>query len=222
MTSFYVDLSARDGLKRRTPAPLEGRVLFLDTRPLHALLVQHIVVLEQKVKTQPLSDRTAKRSEQLALLTKLASQVDPEFKPFARRGERTATVGTVDAIVGFANIANYLRDEERNPVRQGGQRQELRRHDGACGVRADAQRAGPHPRAGAATARHACGARRPVGGEGRIADRLSPDRADDGRERGDARARRPRCGRTARSDGRWASCGESSGSRPTAPRSDCR
>ena len=116
VTSFYVDLSAREGMKRRGPAPLEGRVLFLDTRPLHALLVQHIVVLEQKIKTQPLSERTAKRAEQLALLTKLASQVDPEFKPFARRGERTATVGTVDAIVGFASIANYLRDEERHPV----------------------------------------------------------------------------------------------------------
>jgi hypothetical protein len=116
VTSFYVDLAARDGLKRRTPAPLEGRVLFLDTRPLHALLLQHIVVLDQKIKTQPLSERTAKRAEQLALLTKLASQVDPEFKPFARRGERTVTAGTVDAIVGFGNIASYLRDEERNPV----------------------------------------------------------------------------------------------------------
>lgn len=116
VTSFYVDLASRDGLKRRTPAPLEGRVLFLDTRPLHALLVQHIVVLEQKIKTQPLSDRTAKRAEQLALLTKLASQADPEFKPFARRGERTASAGTVDAIIGFTNIAGYLRDEERNPV----------------------------------------------------------------------------------------------------------
>ena len=116
VTSFYVDLAARDGLKRRTPAPLEGRVLFLDTRPLHALLVQHIVVLEQKIKSQPLSDRTAKRAEQLALLTKLASQVDPEFKPFARRGERTASGGTIDAIVGFSNIAGYLRDEERTPV----------------------------------------------------------------------------------------------------------
>ena len=73
-------------------------------------------MLEQKVRTQPLSERAAKRAEQLALLTKLASQVDPEFKPFARRGERTAAAGTVDAIVGFSNIANYLRDEERHPV----------------------------------------------------------------------------------------------------------
>src|SRR5688572_23784155 len=116
VTSFYVDLSGREGMKRRTPAPLEGRVLFLDTRPLHALLIQHIVVLEQKIKTQPLSDRTSKRAEQLTLLTKLASQVDPEFKPFARRGERTATVGTVDVVVGFASIASYLRDEERHPL----------------------------------------------------------------------------------------------------------
>ena len=116
VTSFYVDLASREGLKRRSPAPLEGRVLFLDTRPVHAVLMQHIVVLEQKLKTQPLSERTPKRTEQLNLLAKLASQVDPEFKPFARRGERTAAAGTVDAIVGFANIATYLRDEERNPV----------------------------------------------------------------------------------------------------------
>jgi hypothetical protein len=115
-TSFYVDLASREGLKRRTPAPLEGRVLFLDTRPLHAVLAQHVVVLEQKVRMQPLSERTPKRAEQLALLRKLASQADPDFKPFARRGERTASAGTVDAVIGFPRIAGYLRDEERNPV----------------------------------------------------------------------------------------------------------
>jgi hypothetical protein len=116
VTSFYVDLGARDGLRRRTPAPLEGRVLFLDTRPLHSVLMQNVVMLEQKIKTQPLSDRTPKRTEQLGLLTKLASQVDPEFKPFARRGERTAAAGTVDAIVGFQKISAYLREEDQSPV----------------------------------------------------------------------------------------------------------
>lgn len=116
VTSFYVDLGSRTGLRRRAPAPLEGRVLFLDTRPLHALLMQNVAVLEQKIKSQPLSERAARRSEQLALVIKLASQVDPEFKPFARRGERTSAVGTVDAIVGFGKISAYLREEERAPV----------------------------------------------------------------------------------------------------------
>ena len=41
----------------------------------------------------------------MALMSKLASQVDPEFKPFARRGERTSAAGTVDAIVGFNKIS---------------------------------------------------------------------------------------------------------------------
>src|SRR5664279_2043531 len=50
VTSFYVDLGGRTGLKRRGPQPLEGRVLFLDTRPLHAMLMQNIVVLEQKMR----------------------------------------------------------------------------------------------------------------------------------------------------------------------------
>jgi cyclic-di-GMP-binding protein len=116
VTSFYIDLGAREGLRRRTPAPLEGRVLFLDTRPLHSVLMQNVLMLEQKIKGQPLSERTGKRSEQLGLLTKLASQVDPEFKPFARRGERTAAAGTVDAIVGFAKISGFLREEEQMPV----------------------------------------------------------------------------------------------------------
>jgi len=116
VTSFFVDLGAREGLRRRTPAPLEGRVLFLDTRPLHSVLMQNVVMLEQKIRGQPLSDRTPKRSEQLGLLTKLASQVDPEFKPFARRGERMAAAGTVDAIVGFTKISGYLREEEQVPM----------------------------------------------------------------------------------------------------------
>ncbi len=116
VTSFYVDVGSRAGLRRRSPAPLEGRVLFLDTRPLHALLMQSYIVLEQKIKAQPMSEKTPRRSEQLALVTRLASQVDPEFKPFARGGERTTAVGTVDAIVGFARISGYLREEERMPV----------------------------------------------------------------------------------------------------------
>ena len=119
VTSFYVDLAARAGLRRRGPQPLEGRVLFLDTRPLHAVLMQNLVVLDQKIRSNPLSERTPRRTEQLNLLTKLASQVDPEFKPFARRGERTAAQGSVDAIIGFNKIANFLRDEEMLPFLDG-------------------------------------------------------------------------------------------------------
>lgn len=111
-TTFYIDLSSRAGLKRRTPDPLEGRVLFLDTRPLHALLMQNVVMLEQKVRASPLSERTSRRADQLNLLAKLASQVDPEFRPFARRGERTTADGSVDAIIGFAKISGFLRDED--------------------------------------------------------------------------------------------------------------
>src|SRR5208283_5153873 len=119
VTSFYVDLGSRTGLKRRAPQPLEGRVLFLDTRPLHAVLMQNVVMLDQKVRNNPLSDRTPRRVDQLNLLSKLASQVDPEFKPFARRGERTSAEGSVDAIIGFSRIAGFLRDEETEPFIQG-------------------------------------------------------------------------------------------------------
>ncbi len=114
--AFFVDLGGREGLRRRRPGALEGRVLFLDTRPLHAVMVQHVVTLEQKIKGEPLSSRTPRRSEQLTLFAKLAAQVDPEFKPFARRGERVTTSGNVDAIVGFQKIASYFKEEARQPI----------------------------------------------------------------------------------------------------------
>jgi hypothetical protein len=114
--AFFVDLAGRDGLRRRKTGPLEGRVLFLDTRPLHAVMIQHVVTLEQKIKGEPLSNRTPRRSEQLTLFTKLAAQVDPEFKPFARRGERVTTAGNVDAIVGFQKIASYFKEEAHQPI----------------------------------------------------------------------------------------------------------
>ncbi len=116
MTSFYVDLGGRAGLRRRGPQPLEGRVLFLDTRPLHAVLMQNVIMVEQKVRQDPLSEHTPRRADQLNLLTKLAAQVDPEFRPVARRGERQTASGSVDAIVGFAKISGFLRDEEAGPV----------------------------------------------------------------------------------------------------------
>ena len=115
-TSFYVDLASRTGLRRRPPGPLEGRVLFLDTRPLHSSLRQHIVALEQKIRSEPVSDKAARRSEQLNLLMKLASQIDPDYRPMPRRGERRAATGTVDAIVGFAKISGYLREEQSSPI----------------------------------------------------------------------------------------------------------
>jgi hypothetical protein len=79
-------------------------------------MMQHVVTLDQKSKAEPLSSRTPRRSEQLTLFSKLAAQVDPEFKPFARRGERIATSGNVDAIVGFSKIVSYFREEARQPI----------------------------------------------------------------------------------------------------------
>jgi hypothetical protein len=115
-SAFFVDLAGREGLRRRKPGPLESGVLFLDTRPLHAVMMQHVVTLEQKIKADPLSTKTPRRSEQLTLFTKLAAQVDPEFRPFARRGERIPTSGSVDAIVGFQKIASYFREDARQPL----------------------------------------------------------------------------------------------------------
>jgi hypothetical protein len=114
--SFYVDLARRTGLRRRPSGPLEGRVLFLDTRPLYSSLRQHIVVLEQKIHGEPVPDKAARYAEQRNLLTKLAARVDPDYRPVPRRGERRAANGMVDAIVGFTKISGYLREEQSSPI----------------------------------------------------------------------------------------------------------
>ena len=198
-------------------------MLFLDTRPLHALLMQNVAVLEQKIRGQPLSDKTARRSEQLALVSKLASQVDPEFKPFARRGERTSAAGAVDAIVGFAQDLGL-------PAR-GGTASRARARSRA---RASAARwSSPSSGARATRAnrqveqaqRRLDAYRRPgrsVGSEGREPDRIPPAGADERRQRGHARhARRDPPARRATS-GCSASSAGCAGSPPTARKSACR
>ncbi len=113
--SFYVDLTQRHGLRRRTPDPLRGRVLFVDTSPILSLLQHYVLALEGRIKSQPLSQRSLKRVEQMALVSKLAAQVDPQFRPIARRGERVRASGNTEAVVGFANITASMREDDRVP-----------------------------------------------------------------------------------------------------------
>jgi hypothetical protein len=117
-TTFYVDLASREGLRRRDTGPLEGRVLFLDTRSLHSVMRQNIVALEQKVRDEPLTSDTTRNRERLAMFTKLAVQIDPEFRPLPRRGNRVAATGTVDAVVGFAKISACLHDQTLSLLNQ--------------------------------------------------------------------------------------------------------
>jgi hypothetical protein len=110
--TFYVDLASSAGLRRRSLGPLEGRVLFVDARPLHALLLQNRTELEQALKGEARPGKTATQREQLELFVTLCSRMDPEFKPLARRGERIPASGAVDAIVGFNNISAFLAEEK--------------------------------------------------------------------------------------------------------------
>ena len=117
-TTFYVDLAGSAGLQRRSLVPLEGRVLFVDLRPLHALMLQNQAVLEEAVRNEPQSGKKSHHRKQLDLFVKLASRIDPEFKPLARRGERKSARGAVDAIVGFANITAFVRSDMAQSARE--------------------------------------------------------------------------------------------------------
>src|SRR5437016_4530801 len=115
VTSFFVDLTSRDGLKRRTTGALEGSVLFVDTQPLHAVLAHQQLSLEQAIRTKPRSDETTRLSELLCLLRRFTAKVDPELRLLTRHGDRAIADGDVDAIVGLTKIAGYLREEDRDP-----------------------------------------------------------------------------------------------------------
>ena len=110
-TNFYVDLAGQAGLRRRSLTALEGRVLFVDLQPLHALMLQNRVALEEAVRSEPRATKKSQHREEFDLFVKLSSRVDPEFKPLARRGERKAASGLVDAVVGFPNIAAFVRSD---------------------------------------------------------------------------------------------------------------
>jgi len=110
--TFYVDLASSGGLKRRSIGALEGRVLFVDLRPVHALLLQNRAELEQALKSESRSEGARAQREHLDLSIKLASRLDPEFKPLVRRGERIPASGVVDAIIGFGNICAFLSDDK--------------------------------------------------------------------------------------------------------------
>ena len=114
--TFYVDLAGSAGLKRRSLGPLEGRVLFVDTQPLYALLLQNRAALEQAVKNDLSPEKSPQHREHLELFVKIASRIDPEFRPLSRRGERKPASGAVDSIVGFNSIADFLRGDRTSPT----------------------------------------------------------------------------------------------------------
>ena len=109
--SFYIDLAGSTGFQRRALAPLEGRVLFCDLRPLLALMQQNRIVLEEAVRNEPRTGKKSKHRHQLELFVKVASRIDPDFKPLARHGERKPASGAVDAVVGFSNICSFVRSD---------------------------------------------------------------------------------------------------------------
>ncbi len=190
--TFYVDLASSVGLKRRSVGALEGRVLFVDARPLHALLLQNRSELEQALKGEPRNEKTAPQREQLDLFVTLCSRLDPEFKPLARRGERIPASGAVDAIVGFNNISGFLADEktvraaEFNSTRSFASTMDLATF-GRSRVEPDASRR--HRAPAACRVRRA---RRAVGNEGHERVRIPAARADEHRHRGDAQHARRR------------------------------
>ena len=164
--------------------------------------MQNVVLIEQKIRNTAAvrQDAAAHRAARPAAQARRAGRSGVQAVRAARRAHAGGGHRRRDRRLRARSPAS-CDEEERDPIPRIDSRQQLRRHDGARRVRAH--------RATSTTAalelarrRLAAFARagRPVGDQGRLADRLSAGRADERRQRGHAQhARRDPSARARRS-----------------------
>ena len=156
VTSFYVDLGSRDG-----PAPPHaGAARGPRAVPRHAAAARAADAERRGARaedpSQPLSDKTPRRSEQLALAhqARLAGRSRNSSRSRAAASARRPPARSTRSSASPRSPATCAR-RSSIPLPRARARQELRRHDGARGVRARAQRERPR-----ASSRRGAGSRR--------------------------------------------------------------
>ena len=112
--SFCVDLTGASGLRRRDRHSAGGRVLYLDTGPLYARIVERMRWLpEHEEELSKLGDLPVR--EQRLLLMRLASLYGPDAIAQAPRAPRYATDGDVRVVVGLQALTRAVAEIERLP-----------------------------------------------------------------------------------------------------------
>ena len=87
-------------------------MLFVDLQPLHALMLQNRVVLEEAVRSEPRSTKKSAASGGARSLRQAQQSRRPRVQA-ARLGAAngSAASGPVDAVVGFPNITAFVRSD---------------------------------------------------------------------------------------------------------------
>ncbi|HEY1458834.1 MAG TPA: hypothetical protein VGH59_02120 [Casimicrobiaceae bacterium] len=110
--NFYVDISGTQGLKRADKPRAGGRLMFLDTAPVYARVVERMRVLPEQ-QDQPLEPGELPAREQKLLLMRLAALYGPEALAYSPRAPRKAADVEVRVVVGLQALTRAVAEVGR-------------------------------------------------------------------------------------------------------------
>lgn len=113
--NFYVDLSGTQGLKRADKPRAGGRLMFLDTGPVYARVVERMRLLpDVDADTHEPGDLPAR--EQKLLLMRLAALYGPDALAFSPRAPRKAAEAELRVVVGLQALTRAVAEVDRLPA----------------------------------------------------------------------------------------------------------
>jgi hypothetical protein len=113
-TTFAVDLTGTEGLRRRDRGTTVGRVLYVDTVPVYSRVVEQLRWLPEQDDAIPQPGDLPAREQRL-LLMRLASLFGPEAIAHAPRAERVRAEGDVRVVVGLPALTRAIAEIDRLP-----------------------------------------------------------------------------------------------------------
>ena len=113
--SFCVDLTGTQGLRRHDRPTPGGRVLFLNTAPVYARVVERMRWLPEHSEDEPTKQGELPAREQRLLLMRLAALYGPDALALAPRAARFATDSEVRVVIGLQALCRAVAEIDRLP-----------------------------------------------------------------------------------------------------------
>jgi len=109
--NFYIDLSGTQGLKRADKPRAGGRLMFLDTGPVYARIVERMRLLPEQEEAPAAGELPAR--EQKLLLMRLASLLGPDALALSPRAPRKIADAQVRVVVGLQALTRAVAEVGR-------------------------------------------------------------------------------------------------------------
>jgi hypothetical protein len=110
--NFYLDLSGTQGLKRMDKPRAGGRLMFLDTSPIYARVVERMRWLPEQDDAPHASGDLPMREQKL-LLMRLAALYGPDALAFSPRAPRQSAETEVRVVVGLQALTRAVAEVDR-------------------------------------------------------------------------------------------------------------